>query len=43
MSRRVVFLFFSIAFLFAMVREWNAPASCPRDILSLAARARTTR
>jgi len=29
-SRALVFAFFAAAMLFAMVREWSAPASCPR-------------
>jgi hypothetical protein len=29
-DRRLVFALFSLAILFSMVREWNAPVSCPR-------------
>jgi hypothetical protein len=41
MSRRVAFIFFSAAFLLAMVREWNAPLTCRRDPLFFAASAKT--
>jgi hypothetical protein len=29
-SRILVFAFFAAAMLFSVVREWSAPASCPR-------------
>jgi len=29
-SRALVFAFFAAAMLFSMVREWSAPAGCPR-------------
>jgi hypothetical protein len=29
-SRYLVFTFFAAAMLFSMVREWSAPAGCPR-------------
>jgi hypothetical protein len=29
-SRALVFAFFAAALLFSVVREWSAPASCPR-------------
>jgi hypothetical protein len=29
-SRALVFALFAAAMLFSMVREWSAPASCPR-------------
>jgi hypothetical protein len=31
-NSRLIFAFFAVAILFSMVREWNAPASCPRGI-----------
>jgi hypothetical protein len=29
-SRTLVFAFFAAAMLFSVVREWSAPAACPR-------------
>jgi len=29
-SRALVFAFFAAAMLFSIVREWSAPAGCPR-------------
>jgi hypothetical protein len=33
MSRRLALAFFTAAILFSMIREWSAPASCPRAAL----------
>jgi hypothetical protein len=32
-TRRLAFLIFAAAILFSMVREWSAPAFCPRVML----------
>jgi len=32
-SKALVLAFFASALLFSMVREWGAPAACPRAIL----------
>jgi len=33
MSRRLALTFFAAAILFSMIREWSAPAYCPRPVL----------
>jgi hypothetical protein len=39
-SRTLVFAFFAAAMLFSVVREWNAPAACPRPPLAAKVRLR---
>jgi hypothetical protein len=37
-QRTLIFSIFAAALLFAMIREWNVPAACPRTALPSAAR-----
>lgn len=39
-NKRMIFVLFSAAILFSMVREWNAPVSCARANILLPATSR---